>query len=89
MAMTRAACEENALVSRRSSRGTVQRRAGKIQRVTDLLFVMQTLVVVLKHGRALLLAGVVLGGGVDDVAGEDLLPEGKASAGAWSTPSLV
>jgi hypothetical protein len=44
-----------------------------------LLPVVQALVVVLEHGAALLLAGVVFGGGVDDVAGEHVLPEGKAS----------
>ncbi len=43
---------------------------------------VQTLVVVLEHGRTLLLARVILGRRVDDIAGEDLLPEGKASAGA-------
>jgi hypothetical protein len=41
--------------------------------------VVQALVVVLEHGAALLLAGVVLSGSVDDVAGEHVLPEGKAS----------
>ena len=40
---------------------------------------VQALVVVLEHGAALLLAGVVLSGSVDDVAGEHVLPEGKAS----------
>lgn len=44
-----------------------------------LLPVVQTLVVVLEHGTALLLAGVVFSGGVDNVAGEDVLPEGEAS----------
>jgi hypothetical protein len=44
-----------------------------------LLPVVQALVVVLEHGAALLLAGVVFGGGVDDVAGEYVLPEGEAS----------
>ena len=42
---------------------------------------VQALVVVLEDGAALLLARVVFSGCVDDVAGEDLLPEGKASAG--------
>lgn len=46
-----------------------------------LFSVVQTLVVVLEHGVALLLAGSVLAVGVDDVAGEHLLPEGKAAAG--------
>ena len=40
---------------------------------------MQALVVVLQRGDALLLAAVVRGGGVDDVAGEDFLPEGEAA----------
>ena len=44
-----------------------------------LLPVVQALVVVLEHGAALLLAGVVFSRGVDDVAGEHILPEGKAS----------
>ena len=44
-----------------------------------LLPVVQALVVVLEDGAALLLAGVVFSGGVDDVAGEDVLPEGEAS----------
>jgi hypothetical protein len=41
--------------------------------------VVQALVVVLEHGAALLLAGVVFSRRVDDVAGEHVLPEGKAS----------
>lgn len=43
---------------------------------------MQALVVVLESESALLLAGIVLSGGVDDVASHDLLPEGEASADA-------
>lgn len=49
---------------------------------THLLLVVQALVVVLELGRALLLGGLVLAGGVDGVAGEHLLPEGEAPAGA-------
>jgi hypothetical protein len=41
--------------------------------------VVQALVVVLEHGAALLLAGVVFSRRVDDVAGEHVLPEGEAS----------
>jgi hypothetical protein len=44
-----------------------------------LLPVVQALVVVLEHGAALLLAGVVFSGGIDNIAGEHVLPEGKAS----------
>lgn len=44
-----------------------------------LLPVVQALVVVLEDGAALLLAGVIFSGGVDNVAGEDVLPEGEAS----------
>lgn len=44
-----------------------------------LLPVVQALVVVLEHWAALLLAGVVFSGGVDNVAGEHVLPEGEAS----------
>jgi hypothetical protein len=47
-----------------------------------LLLVVKALVVVLQNGGALLLARVVGGVGVDDVAREDFLPEGKASARA-------
>lgn len=50
---------------------------------TDLFLVMQTLVVVLQNRGALLLPSVILGGCVNDVAGKDLLPEGKAAANAW------
>lgn len=50
---------------------------GKVMRIAmlfvgscaHLLPVVQALVVVLEHGAALLLAGVVIGRGVDDVAG--------------------
>jgi hypothetical protein len=41
--------------------------------------VVQALVVVLEHGAALLLAGVVFSGSVDNVASEHVLPEWKAS----------
>lgn len=50
---------------------------------TNLLLVVQALVVVLKHRRALGLAGVVLGVCVGDVAGEDFLPEGEAAGGSY------
>lgn len=49
---------------------------------THLLLVVQALVVILENRGALLLARVVFGRGVDDVAGEDVLPERKATAGA-------
>ena len=42
---------------------------------------MQTLVVVLQHGRTLHFAGVVFGVRVGDVAGEHFLPEGEAAGG--------
>lgn len=41
--------------------------------------VVQALVVVLEHRAALLLARVVVSGGVDNVTGEHVLPEGIAS----------
>jgi len=44
-----------------------------------LFLVVQALVVILEGGAALLLARVVVGVGVDDVAGEQLLPEGEAA----------
>lgn len=50
---------------------------------TNLLLVVQALVVVLEHGLAFYLSGVGLGGRVCDVAGEDFLPEGEAAGGAW------
>ena len=46
-----------------------------------LLLVVQALVVVVKDGRAFRLSGVVVGGGVGDVAGEDFLPEREAAGG--------
>ena len=45
--------------------------------------VVQALVVVLEHRLALCAPGPVGVGGVDDVAGEDFLPEGEAAGGAW------
>jgi hypothetical protein len=44
---------------------------------------MQTLVVILQRRGALLLASIVLGGCIDDIACQDVLPEGEASTGAW------
>lgn len=49
---------------------------------THLLLVVQALVVVLEGGQALLRAGQVVRVAVDDVAGEDFLPEGEAAGGA-------
>lgn len=51
-------------------------------RRTDLLLVVQALVVVLEKRRALFLALLVLARRVDHVAREHLLPEGEAPAGA-------
>jgi hypothetical protein len=50
--------------------------------VTDLLLVVQTLVVVFHHWQAFLRAGYIFAVRVDDVAGEKILPEGKAARGA-------
>lgn len=50
---------------------------------TNLLLVVQTLVVVLENGHAFGFAGVVLGVCVGHVAREDFLPEGEAARGAW------
>lgn len=47
-----------------------------------LLLVVQALVVVFEGGQALLRAGQVVRVAVDDVAGEDFLPEGEAAGGA-------
>lgn len=49
--------------------------------MTDLLPMMQALVIVFQHRQALLAAGDIVGGGVDDVAGEQVLPEGKTPGG--------
>lgn len=46
---------------------------------TDLLLVMQALVVIFQCWRALLLAAIVFSGRVDDIAGQQFLPEGEAS----------
>ena len=40
---------------------------------------MQTLIVILQRRRALLRARDILVVGVDDIAGEQLLPEGEAA----------
>lgn len=47
---------------------------------TNLLLVMQALVIVLECRRALLLARIVLSRSVDNIACHDILPEGKAAA---------
>jgi hypothetical protein len=47
-----------------------------------LLLVVQALVIILQCWRALLLARIVLGRCVDNVAGHNLLPERKAAAHA-------
>lgn len=49
-----------------------------------LLLVVKALVVILENETALLLAGIVSGRGVDNIASHNLLPEGKAAADAWS-----
>jgi hypothetical protein len=43
-----------------------------------LFSVVQALIVILQYWHAFGLASVAFGGRVDDVAGEDFLPEGKA-----------
>nr|pir hypothetical protein 15E6.140 [imported] - Neurospora crassa [Neurospora crassa] len=50
---------------------------------TDLLLVVQALVVILQHRRALLSARRVLLVAVDHVAGEHFLPKGKAPGWTW------
>lgn len=50
---------------------------------TDLFLMVQTLIVILHHRQAFLLAGIVFCVGVDDVAGEEFLPEGKAARWTW------
>ena len=42
--------------------------------------VVQALVVILEHRVTFLLSGFIVGAGVDDVACEYFLPEGKAAA---------
>lgn len=44
---------------------------------------MQAFIVVFKHGKAFLGAGHVFGVGIDDVAGQQLLPEGETAGWAW------
>lgn len=57
---------------------------------SSYLFAMvETLVVVLEQRGALLLAGCVVGVGVDDVAGQHLLPEGKATTGTCQRDGLL
>jgi hypothetical protein len=51
--------------------------------ITHLLLVVQTLIVVLEDGCAFCFSGIVFGGSVCDVAGEDFLPKGEAAGGAW------
>ena len=52
---------------------------------SNLFLVVQALVVILKCKSALNLAGsIIVGVGVDDVAGEQLLPEGEASGRTWT-----
>lgn len=46
--------------------------------LTDLLLMVQALVVILQSQTALLLLRVVLAVGVDDVAAEEFLPVGEA-----------
>ena len=46
-----------------------------------LFLVVEALVVVLEGGIALLRSGCVLGGRIDNVACQNLLPEGKAASG--------
>ena len=55
------------------------------ERETDLFLVVQTLVIVFQGGEAFLAARYVVGRRVDDVAGEQLLPEGEAAGGALGT----
>ena len=54
---------------------------GESRSWTNLFLVMQTLVIVLQCRKAFLAAGNVVGGGVYDVAGEELLPEREAAGG--------
>lgn len=61
---------------------------GSCRGAPDLLLVVQALVVVLQHRGALRLARVVVAVRVDDVASQNLLPEGKASAGACESGQL-
>ena len=56
---------------------------------TNLLLVMQTLVVVLEVGHTFCGSGVVFGVCVCDVAGEDFLPEGEAAGGACLVGVMV
>lgn len=53
--------------------------------VPYLFPVVKALVVVLEDGVALLLAGLVIGAGIDDVACEHLLPEREATARTWTS----
>lgn len=48
---------------------------------------MQAFIIVLKHTGALGCAGDVVLVGIDNVAGEDVLPEGEASGGTYDRVS--
>jgi hypothetical protein len=53
-------------------------RCGLVLHISYLFSVVQALIVILQYRHAFGLAGVAFGGRVDDVAGEDFLPERKA-----------
>lgn len=67
----------------------LQSRSGASPNATNLLLVVQTLIVVLQHRHTFPLARVVLGIGVNDVTGQDLLPEGKAARHTYGTNMLA
>jgi hypothetical protein len=74
------AIQEKKRKEEKGNKNTEQLR--RERKVTYLLLVVQTLVVVLEDGDALCLARVVFGVGVGHVAREDFLPEGEAARGA-------
>jgi hypothetical protein len=51
--------------------------------------VVQTLVVVLHYRETFLSSAGIFGVGVDDVAREEVLPEGETAAGTWRGEVLV
>ena len=64
--------------------GALAERVGGGAKHTHLFPMMQALLVILELRETLFCAGDVLGGRVDDVAGQHLLPEGEAAGLAYA-----
>ena len=76
-------CSPPALLVKDKAHGTRKVSAELGCWATDLFLVVQAFVVVFHHRQAFRLARIVFGVGVDDVAGEEFLPEGKAAGRTW------